>query len=164
MAIDQVYCSCPIRNDHRVRCRFEKTSEFLLLDFQCRHVADDFGETVELARAVEEGSNQDVRPEPGSVFTDPDVLFFKLSFASRGLQHPHGPAASDLIGRVEAREMLSHNLISGVALDPLGARIPCRYETIRIDNIERGVANTFDQEAKPFFALDQLFLDRFRTW
>src|SRR6185437_10913256 len=97
----------------------------------------------------------DVGPEPGAVLADPDRLLPEAALRLGDLQVAVGLAGLHLLREVEAREVMPHDLAGFVALDALGARVPGRHPTPRVEHVNRVVLAALHQEAEALLALAQ---------
>src|SRR4051812_22050869 len=60
---------------------------------------------------------------------------------------------SDILGREESREVHSNDFVLTVAVDVLGAAIPARDVTVRIQHEDRVILDARDHEPESFLAL-----------
>ena len=90
--------------------------QFLFRPLALGDVACDFGKTAQNSGIVENGSNDDVRPESRAVFADPPALVLETAFRDGPSQLLRRFSRVDVFGRIEAGEV--------PAKDFFGARIP----------------------------------------
>jgi hypothetical protein len=57
------------------------------------------------------------------------------------------PAALNLLGGIKAREGFAENLISPITRKPLGANVPTRHASTRIEHADGVVLGVFDKKA-----------------
>jgi hypothetical protein len=61
--------------------------------------------------------------------------------------------ARDGLGRIEALEGLTHDLVGAIALDALGAEVPGRDAPLRVQQEDRVVADALDEQPVVLLAL-----------
>src|SRR5581483_12466825 len=88
------------------------------------HVAGDLGEPDELPAMVEEGGDDDVRPEHRTVLADPPALLLVAPLADRDLELVLGVARRLCVLGVEGAEVAPDDLVGAIALHPLGTEVP----------------------------------------
>src|SRR5206468_5742284 len=107
----------------------------------------------ELALFVAHRADHHARPERRAVLAHAPALLREAAFARRDLELPLRLAVRDLLGRVEAREMLADDLGRGVALDALGTGVPARDAAVRIEHEDRVVDDALHHQAEASLAL-----------
>src|SRR5205085_9420056 len=96
----------------------------LLRLFPVADVARNFREAAQFAAAVENGRDDDVRPEARSVLTHAPPFVFDTSLRARDLQFMLRFVIRLVFLGIETREVASDDLARLVALDPLCALVP----------------------------------------
>jgi hypothetical protein len=114
-----------------------------------RHVAD------QLARAIVQSGDQDIRPERRAVLSNAPTVLLDLSNFRRDLELLLRRARRDVGRRIELGEMRPDDLSCAVALEPFGARIPCRDVAVQVEHEDGVVAHPFDDEPESLLALAQ---------
>ncbi len=71
-----------------------------------------------------------------------------------------GHAPGQVIGRVEAAEVRADDLLGGIALDALGARVPAGHAALRIQHEDGVVGDPLDQQPELLLAAAQGLLGR----
>src|SRR3954454_10189637 len=62
------------------------------------------------------------------------------------------------LGRIEDTEVLTDDLVCGVALDPLSSRVPAHDVAFRREHEDRVVLDRLDEQPEPVLALPELGL------
>ena len=150
--------AAPVHDDHGVRRGFEKTSELLLRTTALGNVASHLSITAENAALVTNRRDDDVRPETRTVLADAPTFLLESSLGLRNAQLHVGFPGGDVLGCVEAGEMLAEDFLRPVALDALGTGVPAGDAPLRIEHEDRVVLDAFHHEAKAFLALHRLFV------
>jgi hypothetical protein len=111
------------------------------------HVAGDLGVAAQLARGVAERGHHHAGPEAGAVPPDPPPLLLVAPLGGGGpqlrLRVPGGP----VLGSEEQGEGLAHHLLGAVPLEALGARVPAGHPPLRVQHVDREVADALHEEA-----------------
>src|SRR4030095_9063636 len=98
--------------------------------------------------ALPDGIDQHAGPESAAVLLDAPALALELAGARGGRQRERRLAGRPILGRVDLREMPAANLRLGIALDALGARVPGGHVALRIEHVDRAVANAAQEPRK----------------
>ena len=96
--------------------------------------------------------------EDGAVLTYTDSLLAKVAVLARHLQIVLRLPSGDVLRSIKTSEALSDDLPRAVSLNLLGARIPCRDSTRRIQHINGVLLYAFDQSPELLAALTQMLL------
>ena len=119
---------------------------FLVEGAAVRQVSRHLRETHQVAVATEDAADDHVGPEPAAVFAYPPALVLEAPLTGGDLQLLC--AAAGGLGRVEAREMLSDDLVGAVALDALGADVPGADAAVHVQHEDGVVLDALHQETK----------------
>ena len=87
-------------------------------------VAGDLGKADQFARLIADGVDDDVGPETGPVLAHPPALRFEAALLGCRLQSPAWHTCRPVGLRVKGGEMLTDDLVTGIALEALRARVP----------------------------------------
>ena len=124
-----------------------------------RQVPGQFGEPARVARRVANRREDHVGPEHRSILANPPP-FDLVSALGRGrVQVALRSAARDVRRRIEPGEVLAHDLVRGVALDPLRAGIPAHDATFGVQHHDGGVGHALHHQPKAFLGPPQLLFD-----
>ena len=121
-------------------------------------VARDLGEADQHAVAISCRAQHDVGPEARAVLSDPPGLFLEASGGGGQLQLAFRLSRADLLGRIEAGEVLPDDLLRGVSLDVLGPPVPGRHPAFAIEHEDGVVLHALDHQAQPLLGLAELLL------
>ncbi len=94
--------------------------------------------------------DDDIRSKRGPVLATAPALVFGTTIAQGEREIPLALAEAYVLVSIEAREVLTYDLVGCIAGDPLGASVPRRDETARVDHADRIVAHAFRDEAEAF--------------
>src|SRR6185436_4528677 len=94
-----------------------------------------------------------VGPETTAIFSDPPAFIFYPALRFRDFQLARRLPGCDVLSQVERGEVLADNFALGVALEPLGTRVPCRHAAVGIETENGVVLDRFDHHAEAFLAL-----------
>ena len=130
----------------------------LLVPFPLRQIARDLREPDQSPVVIANGGDHHVGPETRAVLPDAPALVFEPAVARRSFQLPLALARPDILLGIEAREVLADDLVGGVALEPLGARVPRRHVAGRVENEDGVVLHRRDQQPEPLFASSQILV------
>ena len=111
---------------------FEQRAPRLLRFLAVGDVARHFREAAQLAAAIEDGGDDDVRPEARAVFAQAPSFVFDAPLLARDLQLALRLAIRLVFLGVETREVAADDLLRLVAFDPL-ARPRSRWRCCRPD-------------------------------
>src|SRR5207302_136008 len=89
-----------------------------------RQVPRDLREATQSTVLVAHRGDDDTGPEAGAVLAQPPAFFLVFPRGRRDYQHARRLAGFHFLRRVEAREVLTNDLLRRVALDPLGPGVP----------------------------------------
>ena len=107
---------------------------------------------------VADRGDDDVGPEAAAVLADPPALLLVAAVAQRQLELVLGvPRLLDL-GRVEDAEVLTDDLVGGVALAALGSRVPAGDAALGREHEDRVVGDGLDQQPEALLARAQRLL------
>src|SRR6267143_1733728 len=120
-----------------------------------REIANDLGESRDLAPVVSYGGEDHVGPEAGAVLAHAPTFVFHTSLRRRSLQQVLRPSAGYVLGCVEDRKMLADNLLGAVPLGALGAWVPRCHASGWIEHENRVVGDAIDELTIAGFALAQ---------
>src|SRR5207302_525112 len=135
-----------------LRC-FHLPNAYLLAD-----VPRNFGKTADMTVLVSYCRDYDFGREDGAVLAHTYSLFAKVAVFTRHLQIVLRFPRRDVLRSVKTSEALSDDLPRAVSLNLLGARIPCRDSTRRIQHINGVLFYAFDQSPELLAALTQMLL------
>src|SRR6185312_10186333 len=121
---------------------------FVLQPPAFRQVARHLGVPDQVPGLVPQRGEDHVGPEPGPVLADAPAFVLHVPFGTRLGQQDGGQAAGTILGRVEDLDVLSDDLVALVALDQLRADVPGLDVAISIQQTDRVIANTVDENAK----------------
>ena len=93
-------------------------------------VAGQLGEPARIARRISNGGEDDVRPEGRAVLAYAPTLDLESSLVRRRVQVALRRTVLDILGRIEAGEVLADDLFRAVALDPLRSGIPAHHPAL----------------------------------
>jgi hypothetical protein len=110
------------------------------------HVAGDLGEAAQSSFVVAESRDDDVGYERGAVLAESHSLVLEASVARRDPQLLLREAQADLLLGVEDGEVFPQDLLGLVALESLGADVPGRDVSFRVEHEDRVVADRLDEE------------------
>src|SRR4051794_11468398 len=111
-------------------------------------VAGDLGEAQEHGGVVAYGGDDDVGPEARAVLADAPALLLVAAGGGRQAQLLGGMVAGLVLVGVEQREVPADDLVGGVALDVLGARVPAHDVAAGIQQEDRVVADAEHEPAE----------------
>src|SRR5690606_27887390 len=94
-------------------------------------LAGNFGEAEMLPIVVKNGVDHHTGPEARAILADAPAFLFKLARFKRGAQRCSRLVVGSVFGGIEAREVLTDNLIGRVALESSGTGIPAVDEPFR---------------------------------
>src|SRR5438093_1339293 len=109
--------------------------------FAVGYVSRNFGKTVRLSFFVLQGGYYNARPEARTVFPDAPAFVFEAAFLRRHPELVLGLFRLLLALGVEDGEMLSQDLIGGVTLETLRARVPRDHVPFRVEQKDGVVAD-----------------------
>ena len=109
-------------------------------------VAGDLGEAQDGAIWSANRIDHDVCPEARAVLADTPAFLLEAALAPRGGQRLRGQAVRAILVGVEAREMLADDLLGRIALDALGARVPRRHVSGRIEHVDAVIGHALHQQ------------------
>ena len=112
---------------------------------------------------VAERCDHDVGPEARTVFADAPALVFDTVGGGGDLQLPVRFSRLDILGRVEDREVLPDDLVLGVALQPLRARIPASNDALVVEDEDRVIGDALDEESIELIDVQEPRCPRVRT-
>jgi hypothetical protein len=115
-------------------------------------VAGDLGEPDELAATVAHGGDHDVRPELAAVLADAPALVLEPAIAEGFLELVFALAGADVVLRIEHGEVTADDLVAGVALGALGAEVPGRHVSARVEQEDRVIADAGHEQAEQLVA------------
>src|SRR6185312_10874758 len=87
-----------------------------------------------------------MRPEAAAVLAHAPAFAFEAAFFGRRRERALRPAGQAILFGVKTREILTDDFRRLVALDPLRAGIPARYDALRVDHVDRIVGDCIDEE------------------
>ena len=90
------------------------------------------------------------------VLPDAPSLGFVFSGAPRDLQSSFRDAGRPVLGRVEHRKVLAHDLFARIALDPFRTGIPIDDVTLRIKHVDRVISDALHEQPEASFRLLEL--------
>ena len=122
------------------------------------HVAGDLGEADQLAVFVADRVDHHARPEAGAVLADAPALRFVAAGLPRGLERAVRDSGVEILGRVEAAEMLADDVFGRIALDPLGAGIPVGHPAFGVEHVDGIIGDALDQDPEAPLGLEQRLL------
>lgn len=105
-------------------------------------------ETNEPSRGVTHRRDHYVRPKSRAVAADAPALDIHPTFVARSPEEHPGYSALDIGGLENYRVRLPDDLVAFVAFDLLGARVPRRDDSFRVEHEDRVVADGFDEETE----------------
>src|SRR3546814_608276 len=94
----------------RLEQRFASALELALILLALGEIAGDLREAKEPSRFIADRVDNDVCPKESAILADPPTFFCEAAFALRRFQRAFRDAGLAIFRRVEAREMLPHNL------------------------------------------------------
>jgi hypothetical protein len=89
-----------------------------------------------------------VHVKAAAVLSDSPGFRFEASVTGRGGEDLLGHAGLPVLLGKKARVMLADDLLGGVALDPLHARIPAGDVPLRVEHVDRIVGDSIDEQAE----------------
>src|SRR5690348_1935610 len=111
-------------------------------------VAGNLGKRADISLRVANRGDDHVGPESRTVLSQPPAFVLESSSFPRSSELLVGPAALDSIRRIEGAEVLSDDFVRTVPLDPLGPRVPCANESVRVEKKDGVIRDPLDQLAK----------------
>src|ERR1700733_4444073 len=115
-------------------------------------VPSDFRVAQEVAFGVSNRVDDDMRPKSRAVLPNLPTFLFKTTMLPRCLQRGLREIEGLVLFSVEPREVLPDNLAFVIALKPLGAGVPARYQARRVEHVNCVVGDAFDQNAVTVFS------------
>ena len=115
-------------------------------------IASDLCEADQLAGFVTDRIDDDAGPESRPVLADSPALCLEPPFVPGSLESDARNLRLPVLLGVEAREMLTHDLVGGIALESLGAGIPAAYPSFRVEHVNGIVSDALDEQAEPLLA------------
>ena len=119
-------------------------------------VAGDLGEAHQRAGLVADGADHHAGPEAGAVLAHAPALRLEAALVQGGGERPLRHPGGAVLIRVEGGEMPADDLLGPVALEARGSGIPAADDPVRVEQIDRVIGDTVDQELEPPFAGDGL--------
>src|SRR5690606_6469223 len=110
-------------------------------------VAGDLGEADEPA-ALPDRVDDDAGPEAAAVLAHAPAFALVAAVLARLLQRARRDPRRAVLGRVEAREVEADDLLGGVALDALRARVPVGDDAVGVEHEEGVIGDALDEEAE----------------
>ncbi len=142
-----------LRLDQRLARLFQRALRFMFFG----DVAGDLGEADQFALVVPDRVDHHMGPEERAVLSDPPCFILKAPGCDRGLQAALRLASRLILLAIEAREMLTDDLVRPIALDALRAGIPARDMARRVEHVDRIVRDALDQQLELLLAAPQRF-------
>ena len=121
-------------------------------------VAGDLGKAQQFAGRIADRIDHDAGPETGAILADAPALRLEPAFALGGVERTGGEAGHAVFLRIEAGEILTHNLFGAVALEPFGTAVPAGDRADRVDHVDGIVSDALHQQAEAFLAAAQFLL------
>ena len=118
-------------------------------------VAHHLGVAEQLPGVVAHRRDDHVAPVGRAVLAHAPAFLLEAPLGGGHLQLPLRLPALDVLARVEAREMLSQDLLRLVAGDALGARVPARDAAFGVEHENRVVDDAFDHEPEAPLAVGE---------
>src|SRR6185437_5605772 len=114
-------------------------------------VPSHLGKANYLTVAIVNGVDNNACPKQGAVFADAPSFHFMFPGTSRRFERPLRNTIRLVLFCIEAREVLSNDLLSLVPLDPFGSRIPVDDHPVGVEHENGIVGDTFHQNAETAF-------------
>ena len=118
-------------------------------------VAGNLGEADQLAVVVLDGVDDHARPEARAVLANPPALGFVAARLPGRLERVRGHAGVEVLGGVEAAEMLADDFVGRITLDSRGARVPVGYAPVRVEHVDCVVGDALDEQPEPPLGVEQ---------
>src|SRR5204862_2401193 len=115
----------------------DQIAKRILMPFPVGEVPRDFAEPPQPALGVAQGRDDDVAPEQRAVLADPPPFLFDAALGFGDGQEALGLAALDVVGRIEAAEVLADDLVACVALQALSPWVPTRDDPVGVEGEDR---------------------------
>src|SRR4029079_9899419 len=116
---------------------------------------DQMAESLQAPALRIERDDYCVGPEPKPVLANPPVAVLEASLHLRELEVALGIAVPYRLGRVEARHVVTDDLVGVGAEDALGAGVPARDAPGRIQPADGAVVHALDEQSKALLACAQ---------
>src|SRR5690349_20881526 len=110
-------------------------------------LARDLGVADQMTRCIAQGGDDDVGPESRTVFSYAPALVLKAADTRGFAQLVFRKPFLNFFARIKNREMFADDLLGGVALEPLRARVPAQDVAVRIEGKNRIVIDVLDEES-----------------
>ena len=124
-------------------------------------VTGQLREPARVPRRIPNGREDDVRPKNRAVLAHPPSLNLVSSLGRCRVEVTLRRAARDVRGGIKPGEVLTHDLVRRVPLNPLRARIPAHHATLGIQHHDGGVGDALHHQPESFLGPAQFLLDLF---
>src|SRR6185312_9200649 len=119
-------------------------------------VARHLGEAFEHAVLVPDRVDDDRGPEAAAILAHPPAFGLIAPLAGGGVEDTRREPLGAVFGRIKPREMMTDDLVGGVALEPLGAGVPVAHHAARVEHIDRIVRDRINQQLKTMIGREVL--------
>ena len=131
-----------------MRQRFPGRFQLLFGEFPVGDVSGDLSEADMTPVVIVNRVDDRIHPESSAILAQAPAFIFEPAFAKCSSKRAPRQIGSNVLAREETREVLTDDLVAGVALEPFGAQIPGSNPTIRIQHIDGVIGDRPDQQAE----------------
>src|SRR6185312_4798178 len=118
------------------------------------------GEADQLALGITDRVDHDACPEALAVLADAPSFGFVAASLARRFERPLRYSGLQVLGGVEAAEMLADDIVGRIALDAFRAGVPVGHPAIRVEHVNRIVGDALDEDPEAALGLEQRLLRR----